>query len=84
MSKLAFISSPVFFLHGLTRYTRGLNPPVTSPLVPSPNRTSEPEADERKLMGFKWMTMLSVMFFFTWYYKRVKWSVVKNRRLELF
>ena len=46
--------------------------------------TSEPEQDERKLMGFKWMTALTVMFMFTWYYKRVKWSVVKNRRLELY
>jgi len=46
--------------------------------------TSEPEQDERKLMGLKFMTMLSVLFMFTWYYKRVKWSVVKNRRLELY
>merc|ERR1719230_777214 len=46
--------------------------------------TSEPEQDERKLMGLKWMTMLTAMFMFTWYYKRVKWSVVKNRRLELY
>merc|ERR1719198_2879922 len=46
--------------------------------------TSEPEADERKLMGIKWMTMLTAMFMFTWYYKRVKWSVVKNRRLEIY
>lgn len=44
---------------------------------------SEPEADERKLMGMKTMTMLTVLFFITWYYKRVKWSVVKNRRLVL-
>jgi len=44
---------------------------------------AEPEADERKLMGFKWLTALSVMFMFTWYYKRVKWSVIKNRRLEI-
>ena len=45
---------------------------------------AEPEADERKLMGFKVMVALTVMFGFTWYYKRVKWSPIKNRRLELY
>ena len=44
---------------------------------------AEPEADERKLAGFKVMVALTVMFGFTWYYKRVKWSPIKNRRLEL-
>jgi len=46
--------------------------------------TSEPEADERKLAGFKVMVALTVMFGFTWYYKRIKWSPIKNRRLELY
>ena len=46
--------------------------------------TSEPENDERKLMGFKIMVALTVTFMFTWYYKRVKWSPIKNRRLELY
>jgi len=33
---------------------------------------------------FKAMVALTVMFGFTWYYKRVKWSPIKNRRLELY
>jgi ubiquinol-cytochrome c reductase cytochrome c1 subunit len=45
---------------------------------------AEPEADERKLMGVKWMTALTICFFFTWYYKRIKWSPIKTRRLELY
>ena len=45
---------------------------------------AEPEADERKLMGFKFMTALTICFMFTWYYKRVRWSPVKNRRLEIY
>jgi len=44
---------------------------------------AEPEADQRKLMGFKWMSAMAICFMFTWYYKRVKWSVVKSRRLQL-
>jgi len=44
---------------------------------------AEPEADERKLMGFKWMTALSVGFWFAWWYKRMKWTVVKHRRLVI-
>jgi len=46
--------------------------------------TSEPEMDERKLAGLKIMVALTVAFGFTWYYKRVKWSPIKNRRLELY
>jgi len=46
--------------------------------------TSEPEHDERKLAGFKALVALTIMFGFTWYYKRVKWSPIKNRRLELY
>ena len=42
------------------------------------------QADERKLMGIKWMTAMTICFFFTWYYKRIKWSPIKTRRLELY
>merc|ERR1719231_180589 len=46
--------------------------------------TAEPELDDRKRGGFKVMVALTIMFGFTWYYKRVKWSPIKNRRLELY
>jgi len=45
--------------------------------------TSEPEADERKLMGMKWMLALAISAGFTWYYKRVKWNPVKTRRIVI-
>ena len=37
-----------------------------------------------KLAGLKIMVALTVTFGFTWYYKRIKWSPIKNRRLELY
>ena len=35
------------------------------------------------LSGFKLMTSLTVLFGFTWWYKRRTWSVIKNRRLVI-
>lgn len=46
--------------------------------------SAEPEADDRKKMGFKMMTGLSIAFCFMWYYKRTRWSVLKNRRMVLY
>lgn len=42
---------------------------------------AEPEADERKLMGAKWIAVLSLVFATTIYYKRWKWAPLKSRRL---
>ena len=44
---------------------------------------AEPEQDERKLMGFKWITALCICAAFTWYYKRVKWAPIKTRRIVI-
>merc|ERR1712146_211830 len=44
---------------------------------------SEPEQDERKLMGLKHIAGLVVVWGFTLYYKRLKWSVLKTRRIQL-
>lgn len=42
---------------------------------------AEPEADERKLTGCKYLFGLCVMFYLTWYYKRYRWSRLKTRRV---
>jgi ubiquinol-cytochrome c reductase cytochrome c1 subunit len=42
---------------------------------------AEPEADERKLMGAKWIAAMTAVFFTAVYYKRWKWAPLKSRRL---
>jgi ubiquinol-cytochrome c reductase cytochrome c1 subunit len=43
---------------------------------------SEPEADERKKMGFQWMTSLVAMAAIAGYYKRFKWNLLKTRKIS--
>lgn len=42
---------------------------------------AEPEADERKLMGVKFMFVLLLALVQAVYYKRWKWSSLKSRRI---
>lgn len=42
---------------------------------------AEPELDERKLMGAKWIGVLALVLATTIYYKRWKWAPVKSRRV---
>ena len=42
---------------------------------------AEPEHDERKLMGAKWIFILSVVLLTAGYYKRWKWAPLKSRKL---
>lgn len=44
---------------------------------------AEPEHDERKLMGAKWMFALFLMFLLASFYKRWKWAPIKSRRIIL-
>ncbi|KAK4426074.1 Cytochrome c1 2, heme protein, mitochondrial [Sesamum alatum] len=44
---------------------------------------AEPEMEERKLMGFKWMFVLSLALLQAGYYRRLKWSILKSRKLVL-
>eukprot|EP00002_Diphylleia_rotans_P004654 TRINITY_DN1353_c0_g1_i1.p1 TRINITY_DN1353_c0_g1~~TRINITY_DN1353_c0_g1_i1.p1 ORF type:complete len:287 (-),score=57.83 TRINITY_DN1353_c0_g1_i1:477-1337(-) len=43
--------------------------------------TAEPEHDDRKRMGLKAMVVLGTMLIASAYFKRLKWSVVKNRKI---
>eukprot|EP00897_Mesotaenium_endlicherianum_P007762 jgi/Mesen1/7013/ME000365S06150 len=45
------------------------------------NWVAEPELDERKLMGAKWIFVMSLVLVTAVYYKRWKWSPIKSRRL---
>ena len=42
---------------------------------------AEPEHDDRKLMGVKWIFVLSLVFLTAAYYKRWKWAPIKSRRV---
>lgn len=42
---------------------------------------AEPEADDRKLMGAKFMFAMSLVLVQAVYYKRFIWSPIKSRRL---
>ncbi|XP_075490905.1 cytochrome c1-2, heme protein, mitochondrial-like [Primulina tabacum] len=44
---------------------------------------AEPEMEERKLMGFKWIFVLSLALLQAGYQRRLKWSVFKSRKLVL-
>ncbi|GMQ10006.1 hypothetical protein CsSME_00053181 [Camellia sinensis var. sinensis] len=44
---------------------------------------AEPEMEERKLMGFKWIFVLSLALLQAAYYRRMRWSVLKSRKLVL-
>jgi ubiquinol-cytochrome c reductase cytochrome c1 subunit len=43
--------------------------------------TAMPEHDERKLMGVKACIVLSIMFVFSAYMKRLKWAPLKSRKV---
>jgi ubiquinol-cytochrome c reductase cytochrome c1 subunit len=43
---------------------------------------AEPETNDRKKMGWQALFLLSLALFPTLYYKRMKWSVLKNRKIR--
>jgi ubiquinol-cytochrome c reductase cytochrome c1 subunit len=42
---------------------------------------SEPEADERKIAGTKVLIGIAIAAVFAGYWKRFRWSALKNRRI---
>ncbi|XP_047950537.1 cytochrome c1-2, heme protein, mitochondrial-like [Salvia hispanica] len=44
---------------------------------------AEPEMEERKLMGFKWIFVLSLALLQAAYYRRMRWSVLKPHKVVL-
>lgn len=42
---------------------------------------AEPEHDDRKLMGVKWIFVLAVVWCTAVYYKRWKWAPLKSRKV---
>uniref|UniRef100_A0A061R6U7 Ubiquinol-cytochrome c reductase cytochrome c1 subunit n=1 Tax=Tetraselmis sp. GSL018 TaxID=582737 RepID=A0A061R6U7_9CHLO len=42
---------------------------------------AEPEHDDRKLMGVKWITVLALVWLQAVYYKRWMWAPIKSRKL---
>ena len=43
---------------------------------------SEPEHDDRKKIGFKWILALTICSALTGYYKRMRWSPLKTRKIS--
>lgn len=44
--------------------------------------TARPEQDERRVMGMKVMLVLAGVTLGSWYFKRFKWSTLKNRKVQ--
>jgi len=43
---------------------------------------AEPQQDERKLMGVKWLTAMAAVTAGSAYYKRFRWNLLKSRRIS--
>ncbi|KAJ6937516.1 hypothetical protein NC652_011984 [Populus alba x Populus x berolinensis] len=80
------IAMPQMLIDGAVEYEDGT--PATEAqmgkdVVSFLSWAAEPEMEERKLMGFKWIFVLSLALLQAGYYRRLKWSVLKSRRLVL-
>ncbi|URE18170.1 methylthioribose kinase [Musa troglodytarum] len=78
------IAMPKMLIDGAVEYEDGT--PATEAqmgkdVVTFLSWAAEPEMEERKLMGFKWIFVLSLALLQAAYYRRLKWSVIKSRKL---
>ncbi|CAL5371682.1 unnamed protein product [Camellia sinensis] len=80
------IAMPKMLIDGAVEYEDG-TPATESQMgkdvVTFLSWAAEPEMEERKLMGFKWIFVLSLALFQAAYYRRMRWSVLKSRKLVL-
>lgn len=80
------IAMPQMLIDGAVEYEDGT--PATEAqmgkdVVTFLSWAAEPEMEERKLMGFKWIFVLSLALLQAAYYRRLRWSVLKSRKLVL-
>ncbi|KAJ9692547.1 hypothetical protein PVL29_011546 [Vitis rotundifolia] len=78
------IAMPKMLIDGAVEYEDGT--PATEAqmgkdVVTFLSWAAEPEMEERKLMGFKWIFVLSLALLQAGYYRRLKWSIFKSRKL---
>ncbi|RVW81657.1 Cytochrome c1-1, heme protein, mitochondrial [Vitis vinifera] len=78
------IAMPKMLIDGAVEYEDGT--PATEAqmgkdVVTFLSWAAEPEMEERKLMGFKWIFVLSLALLQAAYYRRLKWSIFKSRKL---
>ncbi|KAI7986554.1 hypothetical protein LOK49_LG14G01000 [Camellia lanceoleosa] len=80
------IAMPKMLIDGAVEYEDG-TPATESQMgkdvVTFLSWAAEPEMEERKLMGFKWIFVLSLALLQAAYYRRMRWSVLKSRKLVL-
>ncbi|XP_010269609.1 PREDICTED: cytochrome c1-2, heme protein, mitochondrial-like isoform X2 [Nelumbo nucifera] len=78
------IAMPKMLIDGAVEYEDG-TPATESQMgkdvVTFLSWAAEPEMEERKLMGFKWIFVLSLALLQAAYYRRLRWSVWKSRKL---
>ncbi|CAL4952820.1 unnamed protein product [Urochloa decumbens] len=80
------IAMPKMLMDGAVEYEDGT--PATEAqmgkdVVSFLSWAAEPEMEERKLMGVKWIFLLSLALLQAAYYRRMKWSIFKSRKLVL-
>ncbi|XP_031383423.1 cytochrome c1-2, heme protein, mitochondrial-like [Punica granatum] len=78
------IAMPKMLIDGAVEYEDGT--PATEAqmgkdVVTFLSWAAEPEMEERKLMGFKWIFLMSLALLQAAYFRRLRWSVLKSRKL---
>ncbi|KAF7819450.1 cytochrome c1-2, heme protein, mitochondrial [Senna tora] len=78
------IAMPQMLVEGAVEYEDGTPATVSQmgkDVVTFLSWAAEPEMEERKLMGFKWIFVLSLALLQAAYFRRLRWSVLKSRKL---